>query len=69
MVEYLARRVRIGACEAVCYPVREVVEVCSQGIIESPAITICHKRCLNAVKGGPIDSLEVQQHVQRKGNP
>jgi aminoglycoside 3-N-acetyltransferase len=56
-VEPHARRATIGACSAVAYPIRALVEALALAIREHPEATLCGSpdlcRCQDAVRGGP----------------
>ena len=57
-VETDARRCPIGNCKAVAYPIDVLVTTLSEIISSQPEITLCGRdlcRCLDAVKGGPIE--------------
>jgi len=57
-LEPFANRIKIGQCNAVTYPIRELIDTGAEIIRRSPEITLCSKgcnRCNDAVKGGPIE--------------
>ena len=56
----LANRIRIGACHATVFPIRELVKTGAAIMRQTPEITMCRNgkgcgRCRAAVKGGPIE--------------
>lgn len=58
-LEPFANRVKIGRCNAVAYPIRELVYTGAEIMRRSPEITLCSNgegcRCHDAAKGGPIE--------------
>ena len=60
LLDGLARRACIGSCEAVVYPAPALVERSAVIMRDTPTITCCRdglgcERCMDAVKGGPIE--------------
>ena len=58
-LESLARRVRIGRCEAIAYPIRALVRIAGAIIHDVPQVTRCRAdsdctRCEDAIMGGPL---------------
>jgi aminoglycoside 3-N-acetyltransferase len=61
-LEPFANRLRIGACNAVAYPIRALVDTGAEIMLRSPEITLCSQgkagkncRCSDATRGGPIE--------------
>ncbi|MBI1922637.1 AAC(3) family N-acetyltransferase [Candidatus Poribacteria bacterium] len=61
-LERYANRLRIGKCNAIAYPIRELVETGAELMRRSPEITLCPQgkagnncRCSDAAKGGPVE--------------
>lgn len=56
-LEGCARRIQVGKSDWVCYPAKEMAEICRAQIAEHPEITHCGDpdcaRCNDALKGGP----------------
>ena len=58
-LEPFANRVKIGECNAVAYPILELVDTGAAIMRRSPEITLCSNdegcRCRDSAKGGPIE--------------
>jgi aminoglycoside 3-N-acetyltransferase len=56
-VESVANRAVIGQCQAVSYPIEQLVDVLARLITAHPEMTLCGRtepcRCQDSVKGGP----------------
>lgn len=65
-LEGCARRARVGGSDWVCYPAKEMAEICRAQIAAHPEITHCGdpacERCGDAQKGGPeLEGIEWEQ--------
>lgn len=58
-VAAIARSMRVGACQAVAYPIAALVETATEILRRQPELTLCGRRtpcrCQDAVRGGPTD--------------